>query len=60
MNTTTLTPDQRRLKATCRWCTPSHGMVFRDNRSVPHLAAGCPPEQRRKLYRSTIEGDVPA
>jgi taurine dioxygenase len=41
-----------------RW--QPHDMVFWDNRSVLHLAAGCPPEQRRKLYRTTIEGDVPA
>jgi taurine dioxygenase len=34
-------------------------MVFWDNRSLMHLAAGCPPDQRRKLYRTTIEGDVP-
>lgn len=34
-------------------------MVFWDNRSVLHLAAGCPPDQRRRLYRTTIEGDVP-
>jgi len=34
-------------------------MVFWDNRSVMHQAAGCPPDQRRKLYRTTIEGDVP-
>jgi taurine dioxygenase len=36
-----------------------HDMVFWDNRSLLHLAAGCPPEQRRKLYRTTIAGDVP-
>ncbi|MFC5462058.1 TauD/TfdA dioxygenase family protein [Massilia niabensis] len=36
-----------------------HDMVFWDNRSVMHLAAGCPPDQRRKLYRTTIAGDVP-
>lgn len=36
-----------------------HDLVFWDNRSLLHLAAGCPPEQRRKLYRTTIEGDVP-
>lgn len=36
-----------------------HDMVFWDNRSVTHLAAGCPDDQRRKLYRTTIEGDVP-
>jgi taurine dioxygenase len=41
-----------------RW--QPHDLVFWDNRSVQHLAAGCPPEQRRKLYRTTIEGDVPA
>lgn len=34
-------------------------MVFWDNRSVMHLAAGCPPEQRRRLHRTTIEGDRP-
>ncbi len=38
----------------------AHDLVFWDNRSVQHLAAGCPPDQRRKLYRTTIEGDVPA
>jgi taurine dioxygenase len=36
-----------------------HDMVFWDNRSVMHLAAGCPEHQRRKLYRTTIEGDAP-
>lgn len=36
-----------------------HDMVFWDNRSLMHLAAGCPPDQRRKLYRTTIEGDRP-
>ena len=35
-------------------------LVFWDNRSLLHLAAGCPPEQRRRLNRTTIEGDVPA
>jgi taurine dioxygenase len=34
-------------------------MVFWDNRSLMHLAAGCPDDQRRKLYRTTIEGDTP-
>lgn len=34
-------------------------MVFWDNRSLMHLAAGCPEDQRRKLYRTTIEGDAP-
>lgn len=36
-----------------------HDMVFWDNRSVTHLAAGTPDHLRRKLYRTTIEGDVP-
>jgi taurine dioxygenase len=36
-----------------------HDLVFWDNRSLQHLAAGCPPQQRRKLYRTTVEGDVP-
>ena len=36
-----------------------HDMVFWDNLSVMHLAAGTPDHLRRKLYRTTIEGDVP-
>ena len=36
-----------------------HDMVIWDNRSLMHLAAGCPDHLRRKLYRTTIEGDVP-
>ena len=40
-----------------RWLP--HDMVFWDNRSLMHLAAGCPEDQRRKLYRTTIEGDTP-
>lgn len=36
-----------------------HDMVFWDNRSVTHLAAGTPDHLRRKLYRTTIEGDAP-
>lgn len=40
-----------------RW--QPHDMVFWDNRSLMHLAAGCPEDQRRRLYRTTIEGDVP-
>lgn len=34
-------------------------MVFWDNRSLIHLATGCPEHLRRKLYRTTIEGDAP-
>jgi taurine dioxygenase len=40
-----------------RW--QPHDMVFWDNRSVIHLAAGCPDHLRRRLHRTTIEGDVP-
>src|SRR5450830_1002615 len=40
-----------------RWAP--HDLVFWDNRSLMHLATGCPSEQRRKLYRTTIEGDLP-
>lgn len=40
-----------------RW--QPHDMVFWDNRSLMHLAAGCPEDQRRRLNRTTIEGDVP-
>ena len=40
-----------------RW--RAHDMVFWDNRSLMHLAAGCPDHLPRKLYRTTIEGDVP-
>ena len=40
-----------------RW--QPHDIVFWDNRSVLHLAAGTPDSERRKLYRTTIEGDAP-
>jgi len=40
-----------------RW--QPHDMVFWDNRSVQHLAAGTPEHLRRKLYRTTVEGDAP-
>lgn len=40
-----------------RWLP--YDMVFWDNRSVMHLAAGCPDHLRRRLHRTTIEGDVP-
>jgi len=36
-----------------------HDLVFWDNRSLIHLAAGCPPQLRRKLFRTTIQGDAP-
>ena len=34
-------------------------LVFWDNRSVQHLATPFPAGERRRLYRTTIEGDVP-
>lgn len=37
----------------------AHDMVFWDNRSLMHLAAGCPDHLRRRLNRTTIEGDLP-
>ena len=36
-----------------------HDLVFWDNRSLMHLAAGTPDHLRRKLFRTTIEGDKP-
>ena len=36
-----------------------HDLVFWDNRSLIHLAAGCPPELPRTLFRTTIQGDAP-
>lgn len=40
-----------------RW--QAHDMVFWDNRSLMHLATGCPDHLRRRLDRTTIEGDTP-
>lgn len=40
-----------------RW--QPHDLVFWDNRSVMHLAAGTPDHLRRKLYRTTVAGDAP-
>ncbi|HEP8628808.1 TPA: TauD/TfdA family dioxygenase, partial [Pseudomonas aeruginosa] len=37
----------------------AHDLVFWDNRSLIHLAGGCPAHLRRKLYRTTIQGDAP-
>jgi taurine dioxygenase len=36
-----------------------HDMLFWDNRALIHLAAGCPGQMRRRLHRTTIQGDVP-
>ena len=40
-----------------RW--QPHDLVFWDNRSLIHLATGCPAHLRRKLYRTTIQGHAP-
>ncbi|MDB5988793.1 MAG: taurine dioxygenase [Herbaspirillum sp.] len=40
-----------------RW--QPHDLVFWDNRSLMHLAAGTPADERRKMYRTTVEGDTP-
>jgi len=40
-----------------RW--QAHDMVFWDNRAVTYLAGGTPDHLRRRLHRTTIEGDVP-
>jgi taurine dioxygenase len=34
-------------------------MVMWDNRAAIHLAAGCPPEMARTMYRTTIQGGLP-
>jgi taurine dioxygenase len=34
-------------------------MVFWDNRSLIHLAGGTPDHLRRRLHRTTIQGDAP-
>lgn len=36
-----------------------HDLVFWDNRSLMHLAAGTPDHLRRRLYRTTVVGDEP-
>ena len=40
-----------------RW--QPHDLVFWDNRSVMHLAAGTPDHLRRRLNRTTVVGDAP-
>jgi len=36
-----------------------HDLVFWDNRALIHLATGCPTHLRRRMHRTTIQGDVP-
>jgi taurine dioxygenase len=40
-----------------RWAP--NDMVFWDNRSLIHLAGGTPEHLRRRLHRTTIQGDAP-
>lgn len=40
-----------------RW--QPHDLVFWDNRSLMHLAAGTPDHLRRRLNRTTVRGDTP-
>ena len=40
-----------------RW--QPHDLVFWDNRQTIHLATPFPQHLRRKLYRTTVQGDVP-
>jgi taurine dioxygenase len=40
-----------------RW--QPHDLVMWDNRGTMHFATGCPPDQRRTLYRTTVRGDRP-
>lgn len=37
----------------------NHDLVFWDNRALIHLATGCPSHLRRRMHRTTIQGDVP-
>ncbi|QHI96724.1 TauD/TfdA family dioxygenase [Xylophilus rhododendri] len=48
---------QERFVYRHRW--QPHDLVFWDNRSVQHLAAGTPDALRRRLNRTTVEGDLP-
>ncbi|HLV16783.1 MAG TPA: TauD/TfdA family dioxygenase [Pseudomonas sp.] len=34
-------------------------LVFWDNRALIHLATGCPSHLRRRMHRTTIQGDIP-
>ena len=42
---------------THRW--QPNDLLFWDNRSLLHLATGCPADCPRQLYRTTIQGDIP-
>lgn len=36
-----------------------HDLLFWDNRALIHLATGCPKHLRRRMHRTTIQGDAP-
>lgn len=40
-----------------RW--QAHDLLFWDNRALIHLATGCPAHLRRRMHRTTIQGDAP-
>lgn len=37
----------------------ANDLLFWDNRALIHLATGCPSHLRRRMHRTTIQGDVP-
>ncbi len=48
---------EERFRYRHRW--RDFDLVFWDNRCAIHLAHGCPPEMRRHMHRTTVQGDVP-
>lgn len=40
-----------------RW--RDHDLLFWDNRCTIHMGHGCPPQFRRHMHRTTVEGDTP-
>lgn len=49
--------NQPRFAYRHRW--QEHDLVFWDNRCAIHYAHGCPPELRRHMHRTTVQGDAP-
>lgn len=50
---------QHLFRASLQVPTQSLDLLLRDNRASTHLAMGCSSQLRRKLYRTTVEGDAP-
>jgi taurine dioxygenase len=48
-----------RPEITYRHQWQDNDLVFWDNRALQHLATGCPSHLRRRMHRTTIQGDVP-